>query len=201
MYLPHSAATSFMCWASARLFPSSASRTPSVLHALNGSSHGNCMILLPKVMLMLPGSSMFNLYFHCWFCHLKLIRYQKHLSGTRLPPVALSNLCHIASEHCSLLLTLSITLLASLTIKLVSSTNASPASALCCGDSAQMKAATIPSCLMISNNGVLTAAQICGPTPLPSPIPATPLCHVSYPCANTELPKAVLTWWLRCVRV
>jgi len=53
-------------------------------------------------------------------------------------------------------------------------------------DMAHIICATKPSALMMSNNGVLIAAQIWGPTPLPWPIPAASAVQLSWPCNILE---------------
>jgi len=58
-----------------------------------------------------------------------------------------------------------------LTIKSVLLMKAKPAIAQCSFDIAYMNVATNPLECMISNSGELMAAHICGPAPLPRPIP------------------------------
>jgi len=71
----------------------------------------------------------------------------------------------------------------------------------CQSERAQMTVAKKPSWLSIANSGVLTATQICGPAPLPCPMPVTGSVQLSWPSKQVEFPKADHTWCWSCASV
>jgi len=99
--LAQTTASSCRYFALAISLPLGARHTPNVHHASNGSSWG--MVIHSDwfiIMLIVPCTLVEVLYFHCWYCHLKSTKYQKHFSGMSLLPVAYRSLCHIVSNWC-----------------------------------------------------------------------------------------------------
>jgi len=126
-FLCHSFAIATRKASSVFMLPSGASCTPSVWRASVILSHW--MVFWSwsvSRMESVPGVWLIPLYLHVLFFHSKLIRYQKHFSGTSTPPVACSNPSQCVTDSCRCLTTCAALSELWVTQRLVSSTNAKP---------------------------------------------------------------------------
>jgi len=108
-------------------FPSRASWTPSVhLASLDSSCGIATRCCWSSLIDSLPSFCVFVTYFHLFWMHWKLMRYQKHLVGMSAPPVAHSSPSQLSTDFCIAKSAFWLVICGPWMHKLVSSTKAKP---------------------------------------------------------------------------